>query len=275
MRGRLLAAVVVEVRRRVRRCGGRRSRDGHRRCGWRRGCACRRRRALGRWEAADQRPSTLPLRGRDWTTRWMVDFETGSRSPVLGVPCADGLQLLLGQRARELRGGEAALHVGELGEEVHGEHAGHGVLLSLRAAEVRHRRQLGVQRDRPGVAGRQCGAGGRRRRPARGLESSARAGLSAQRLRLVVGAVYGTPSSPDPPSPPPCMVPAKTSGSQNVSARSTRWPCASSLVGSWSARRGSTPGSQRSRHRVLFAPSQGAGTAAAASSRSTCRGERT
>lgn len=38
--------------------------------------------------------------------------------------------------ARELHGDEAAPHVRGLGKHVHGERAGHGVLLPLRAAEA-------------------------------------------------------------------------------------------------------------------------------------------
>ncbi len=84
--------------------------------------------------------------------------------PRLRVPPgADGGQLLLRQRARELRGGEAALHVRELGEDVHGEHAGHRVLAALRPAEVGDPHQLGVQgAHRPGIPRRQTGTGGRR-----------------------------------------------------------------------------------------------------------------
>ena len=58
------------------------------------------------------------------------------------------------------------------------------------------------------------------------------------------------------------MVPAKASGSQNVSARSTRCPCAASQSPASrrvirdrkkEARFGNTPGSDRIRNRVLFA----------------------
>jgi len=69
--------------------------------------------------------------------------------------------------------------------------------------------------------------------------------------------------SPKPSQPAALyIVPGKSAGAQNVSARSTRWPCAASQSSESrrvisdrkrEARFGNTPGAERIRNRVLFA----------------------
>ncbi len=108
---------------------GPRSRGGPHRCGGRRGCACRRRPAPGPGGAGAHptgESRLRELRGRSsgpsdgsWTWRGLA-----TARPAV-PPGADGRPLLLRPCLRERRSGEAALPVGELGEEGDAPHAGH------------------------------------------------------------------------------------------------------------------------------------------------------
>lgn len=122
------------------------------RCGWRRECACRRRKSPGRREAGPgvagnhlfehqgvdrlDEPADGRLRDRLVQPRPRVH------------PYADGLQLVPAQRPHELCGSDVTLHVGEFGEDVYGEHAGHRVLVSPRPAKIPRAPRDGVVRQR-------------------------------------------------------------------------------------------------------------------------------
>ena len=108
--------------------------------------SCGRRRVSARLSASRRlakiTASAILLRLARFAGPWPVRVRQASPaedavplSMIQVQPGADGLQLLLERRARELRGGEAALDVGERGEDVHGEHVGHGVLLPRRQAQ--------------------------------------------------------------------------------------------------------------------------------------------
>ncbi len=80
---------------------------------------------------------------------YAMDGGLGDRDIVAGLrvaPGTHGLELGLGEGARKLRGRDTALHVGQFGEDMHREDAGHRVLASLRPAKVGNVREFCVER---------------------------------------------------------------------------------------------------------------------------------
>ena len=107
-----------------------------------------------------------------------------------GLPGADGPQLRLTELLRVLGGGDRAAAIRKPGQDVDGEHRGHGVLASLGAPEVPDRGQFLVERAQAGRRLRRrpfrLPGGGQRTRVAQPLAGVAPQGVDVELLGLPV-----------------------------------------------------------------------------------------